>query len=309
MKNYILRKNKGKSHIFYDKRNNLIKDKKYIDDCISGIYIAPAYDNVKINLNKKAKVLAIGYDDKNRAQYIYNKKFVEKMKKQKFYNLYLFGLQYNKIINDINKNIKLPEDNKLKHICIILKLIIDCNFRVGNDEYMKQNNSYGVTTLKSKHILVNKDKVTIDFIGKKSVRNICSVDNKTIKRHLKKKKKTLKNNKRIFTCNNTNINSNDVNTYIKQFGDFSSKDFRTWSANIKLIQYLLNSDLNNLDKEVKECLEKVSDKLHHTPEVCKKNYIFTELIEFYKKDKTKFKNYFNNNNINKQFTKFLKENY
>jgi len=309
MRNYILRKNKGNSHIFYDKKNNLIKDKKYIENCISGIYIAPAYDNVKINLNKKAKVLAIGYDDKNRAQYIYNKKFVEKMKKQKFYNLYLFGLQYNKIINDINKNIKLLEDNKLKHICIILKLIIDCNFRVGNDEYMKQNNSYGVTTLKSKHILVNKDKVTIDFIGKKSVRNICSVDNKTIKRHLKKKKKTLKNNKRIFTCNNTNINSNDVNTYIKQFGDFSSKDFRTWSANIKLIQYLLNSNLDNLDKEIKECLEKVSDKLHHTPEVCKKNYIFTELIEFYKKDKTKFKNYFNNNNINKQFTNFLKDNY
>ena len=308
MKNYILRKNKGKSHIFYDKRNNLIKDKKYIDDCISGIYIAPAYNNVKINLNKKAKVLAIGYDDKNRAQYIYNKKFVEKMKKQKFYNLYLFGLQYNKIINDINKNIKLSEDNKLKHICIILKLIIDCNFRVGNDEYMKQNNSYGVTTLKSKHILVNKDKVTIDFIGKKSVRNICSVDNKTIKRHLKKKKKTLKNNKRIFTCNNTNINSNDVNTYIKQFGDFSSKDFRTWSANIKLISYLLKSEKETIDKEVKECVTKVADKLHHTPEVCKKNYIFTELIEFYKKDKTKFNKYFSNN-INKKFTMFLKNNY
>ena len=119
------------------------------------------------------------------------KKFVEKMKKQKFYNLYLFGLQYNKIINDINKNIKLPEDNKLKHICIILKLIMDCDFRVGNDEYMKQNNSYGVTTLKNKHILVDKDKVTIDFIGKKSVRNICSVKNKTIKKTLKEKKRKL----------------------------------------------------------------------------------------------------------------------
>ena len=308
MKNYILRKNKGKSHIFYDKRNNLIKNKKYIDNCISGIYIAPAYDNVKINLNKKAKVLAIGYDNKMRPQYIYNKKFVGKMKKQKFYNLYLFGLQYNKIINDINKNIKLSEDNKLKHICIILKLIIDCNFRVGNDEYMKQNNSYGVTTLKSKHILVNKDKVTIDFIGKKSVRNVCPVKNKTIKRHLKKKKKTLKKNSRIFKCNGVNVNSNDVNTYIKQFGDFSSKDFRTWSANIKLIEYLLKSDGDNLDKEIKSCLEKVSEKLHHTPEVCKKNYIFTELIEFYKKDKTKFNKYFSNN-INKKFTMFLKNNY
>jgi len=308
MKNYILRKIRGKSHIFLDKRGNPIKNKKYIEKCLEGVYIAPAYDNVRINLNKKAKVLAIGYDDKNRPQYIYNKKFVEKMKKQKFYNLYLFGLQYNKIINDINKNIKLSEDNKLKHICMILKLIMDCDFRVGNDEYMKQNNSYGVTTLKNKHILVNKDNVTIDFIGKKSVRNVCSVKNKTIKRHLKKKKKTLKNNARIFKCNGVNVNSNDVNTYIKQFGDFSSKDFRTWSANIKLIKYLLNSDKETIDKEIKECIQKVADKLHHTPEVCKKNYIFTELIEFYKKDKTKFTRYFNNN-INKQFTKFLKENY
>lgn len=308
MKNYILRKIRGKSHIFLDKRDNPIKDKKYIEKCLEGVYIAPAYDNVRINLNKKAKILAIGYDNKMRPQYIYNKKFVEKMKKKKFYDLYLFGLQYSKILNDINKNIKLSEDNKLKHVCMILKLIMDCDFRVGNDEYMKQNNSYGVTTLKNKHVLVDKDKVTIDFIGKKSVRNVCSVKNKTIKNHLKKKKKTLKNNARIFKCNGVNVNSNDVNTYIKQFGDFSSKDFRTWSANIKLINYLLNSDKETIDKEIKECIHKVAEKLHHTPEVCKKNYIFTELIEFYKKDKIKFTRYFNNN-INKQFTKFLKENY
>ena len=185
---------------------------------------------------------------------------------------------------------------------------MDCDFRVGNDEYLKQNNSYGVTTLKTKHVLINKDKVTIDFIGKKSVRNVCPVENKTIKKHLKKKKKTFKNNIRIFKCNGININSNDVNTYIKQFGDFSSKDFRTWSANIKLIKYLLNSDRETVDKDIKECIQKVADKLHHTPEVCKKNYIFTELIEFYKEDKTKFNRYFKNN-INKQFTKFLKDNY
>ena len=313
MKNYILRKiinnsSKEIEHNFFDKRNNPITDKKYIEECLSGVYIAPAYDDVKINLNKNAKVLAIGYDNKMRPQYIYNKKFTEKMKKKKFYDLYLFGLQYNKIISDINRNIKLPEDNKLKHVSMILKLIMECDFRVGNDEYMKQNNSYGVTTLKNKHVLLNKDKVTIDFIGKKSVRNVCPVKNKTIKNHLKKKKKTFKNNTRIFRCNGTNINSNDVNTYIKQFGDFSSKDFRTWSANIKLIKYLQNSDKETIDKDIKECIQKVADRLHHTPEVCKKNYIFTELIEFYKEDKIKFNRYFKNN-INKQFTKFLKDNY
>ena len=307
MRNYILRKKRGKSHIFFDKRGNHIKDKKYIEKCLEGVYIAPAYDNVKINLNKKAKVLAIGYDDKERPQYIYNKIFTEKMKKKKFKDLYEFGLQYNKIVKDINKNIKLSEDNKLKYVCMILKLIMDCDFRVGNDEYMKQNNSYGVTTLKNKHVSVKGDSVTIDFIGKKGVRNMCQVKDKTIKRHLKKHKKTQKNNSRIFTVNGLNISSNDVNSYIKKFGDFSSKDFRTWSANIKLIKYLIGSNKETVDKDIKDCIKQVADKLHHTPEVCKKNYIFSELIDFYKEDKPKFNKFFKSN-ITRQFTQFLKNN-
>ena len=183
MKNYILRKKKGNTHIFFDKRGTRITSKKYIEECLSGIYIPPAYDNVKISINKKAKVLAIGYDDKNRPQYIYNKKFTEKMKKEKFYDLYLFGLQYGKIVRDINKNIKQRNDNKLKYVCMILKLIMDCDFRVGNDEYMKKNNSYGVSTLRMKHVLVKGDDITIDFIGKKGVRNTCKVKDKTIKRN------------------------------------------------------------------------------------------------------------------------------
>ena len=308
MKNYILRKKRGKSNIFFDKRGTQITSKKYIEECLSGIYIPPAYDNVKISINKKAKVLAIGYDDKNRPQYIYNKKFTEKMKKKKFYDLYLFGLQYDKIVRDINKNIKQRNDNKLKYVCMILKLIMDCDFRVGNDEYMKKNNSYGVSTLRLKHVLVKGDDITIDFIGKKGVRNICQVKDKTIKRHLKKRKKTMKNNSRIFTIDGVNIQSNDVNDYIKQFGDFSSKDFRTWSANIKLIKHLLNSKENKVEQDIKECIKQVAEKLHHTPEVCKKNYIYTELIEFYKKDKTKFNKFFESN-IHKRFTEFLKNHY
>jgi DNA topoisomerase-1 len=308
MRNYVLRKIRGKSHIFFDKRGKQLTDKKYIEECVSGVYIPPAYDNVKINLNKKAKVLAIGYDDKDRPQYVYNKKFTEKMKKKKFYDLYLFGIQYDKIVRDINKNLKISQDNKLKHVCMILKLIMDCDFRVGNDEYMRQNNSYGVSTLKNKHVLIKGDSVTIDFIGKKSVRNVCRVKDKTIKNHLKKRKKTMKNNTRIFTVDGVSIQSGDVNRYIKQFGDFSSKDFRTWSANIKLIRYLIESDKSTVDKDIKDCVDKVAEKLHHTPEVCKKNYIFTELIEFYKRDKTKFKRYFKSN-IHKRFTEFLKNNY
>ena len=71
-------------HKFYDKRDKELKDKKYIDNIIQGLYIPPAYDNVKININKSHKIRAIGYDTKNRPQYIYNKYFIEEQKDKKF---------------------------------------------------------------------------------------------------------------------------------------------------------------------------------------------------------------------------------
>ena len=162
MKNYYIRKQsntkvkktkKNINHIYLDKNGKRVS-KKTIQPYLK-MYIAPAYDNVKINKNMNAKVLAIGYDERGRPQYIYNSKCIKSRGKNKFKKLIQFGKQYDSIMKRIEKDYKSKVDNKNKQIAIILKLIMDCNFRIGNDKYAKENNSFGVSTLLGKHIKTN----------------------------------------------------------------------------------------------------------------------------------------------------------
>jgi len=145
MEEYIIREitsKRGKSykHKYYDMDKKEIKDKNYIKFITEGIYIAPAYKNVKINIDKKGKVRAIGYDDKDRPQYIYNKEFIDKQKDKKFNHMVEFGKNFNKINKSINEDLYSVKETKEKQIAMILKLIMECNFRIGNERYSKKIN-------------------------------------------------------------------------------------------------------------------------------------------------------------------------
>ena len=321
MEEYILRKiskrkDKKYYHKYYDKKDKEIKDKKYIEKLIDGIYISPAYDNVKINLQKGAKVRAIGYDDQGRSQYIYNKTFVEEQKDKKFDHMSAFGKQFIKINKKINEDLYSTKDSKEKQVAMILKLIMECHFRIGNERYSKKYNSYGTTTLENHHVKVKKDCVIIDFIGKKKVRNICTVKNKKVVKTLKEKKRTLKKNDRIFTYRKGseyyNIKSSDVNKYLKQFGKFTAKNFRTWGANIEFIvqvnKYCKNKKLSSkkeTDSCIKKSIEEVAYKLHNTSAVCKANYLDPVLIDFLKNDHKKFLKHFGVNNKEELYKKYV----
>ena len=128
---------------------------------------------------------------------------------------------------------------------------------------------------------------------RKNVRNICTIKNKKLVKTLKQKRRTIGKEDRIFTYRKGekyfNIKSSDVNKYLKQFGKFTAKDFRTWGANIELIRQLMK----NKNTELKDCIKNVSIKLHNTPAICKSNYLDPELMEFYKNDPEGFKNHFN----------------
>ena len=182
---------------------------------------------------------------------------------------------------------------------------MECHFRIGNDVYSKKNKSYGTTTLQKKHIKVkSKNEIIIDFNGKKNVRNICSIKNKKLITTLRQKKKTIGKNDRIFSYRKGsryyNIKSSDVNKYLKQFGKFTAKDFRTWGANIELIKQLINKKV-----DLKKCIIEVSKKLHNTPAICKSNYLDPELINFYKYDPESFKEYFNFKTDNALYNKYI----
>lgn len=319
MKKYIIRyikSKKGKKYIheYRDTRDNVLSKRDY-EPLIKSLYIAPAYDKVKINMNKNDKVLAIGVDERGRKQYTYNPNYVQKANDNKYKKLIEFGNNYQCIMKRVNKDMISFEDSKKKQIAMILKMMDECNFRVGNEKYAKENNSFGVCTLENQHIKVGNDSVTVDFIGKEGVRNKCRVKNKRLIKNLRTRKKLLGKKDRIFSYRSNskyyNVNAPDVNTYLKQFGNFSAKNFRTWTANTDLIKELLKS-FTNLKKHLSESVKVVASKMHHTPGICKKNYINKELMDMYLEQNDRFRYYFKNNNkdnIAEDFIKFLKDVY
>ena len=276
--------------------------------------IPPAYDNVSIINN--SKIIAFGYDSKNRKQVLYNPKFIAKQNAKKYNkisaSIKFFSKLKKKIAADLSGGSSgSGGDEKTMAIAVILTLIFTCGFRIGNKKYEKENNSVGLTTLKYKHLkFENNNKILIDFIGKKGVRNVATCDNLKIYDYLNLKFKNVaaaaasaasaKMEDYIFTYGAENskvITSSDVNEYLRTISKryskdiiITTKDLRTWNANMLFLTFFKklrkarrgeeNKDTERIiNNDVKRAIEMVAEKLHNSYSICKKSYIDPKIIE------------------------------
>lgn len=254
---------------------------KFID-----LKIPPAYKDVVISENLNDKVLAYGYDSKGRKQIIYNRLFIESQSTQKYSNIEKFALIFNQIENKVNKLISLRGLCYEKVIAIVIYIIIHCNFRIGNKQNVEKYESYGITTLRSKHIIIQNNTVFFSFIGKKSILNEGKLINKYISEYLKFCKSICKPDESIFVFETSNgkyktINALDINNFLKNYGsNISSKTIRTFKANQLFVKYIKYEN-NITNKSIKNAIDLVSNDLHNTSTVCKNSYIHPDLLEFY----------------------------
>ena len=261
----------------YFNRNNEITDEKQLD-FFKSLKIPPAYDNVTI-INGK-KIIAYGYDSKNRKQVIYHPKFILSQNNIKFQKIKNSIKYFSRLKRKIKKDINRDDIDKI--CAIIITLIIDCGFRIGNKKYEIDNNSYGLTTLKKKHILIENTFIKIDFIGKKNVRNVAICKNKEIYKFFFDRLEDIGDDEYIFKHNDKTITSNDVNKYLYNFYKkfnlkITTKDLRTLNANTLFMKFFkLNIGAKN---PIKKSIEETALKLHNTYAVCKKNYIDPEIIK------------------------------
>jgi DNA topoisomerase-1 len=235
-----------------------ITDSKEIDK-IRALKIPPAYENVTILNNKK--IIAFGYDSKNRKQVLYHPSFIAKQNIKKYNKISMASIKFfsklkRKISEDLGSGNGGSDGNeKTLATAVIITLILSCGFRIGNKKYEKVNNSVGLTTLKYKHIEFQEtnQKLIIDFIGKKGVRNIAECDNKVIYDYLYQKNKNNMNHSDgdrsdrrdayVFTYDgNKVISSSDVNEYLRRISEpysivITTKDLRTWNANMLFLMY------------------------------------------------------------------------
>lgn len=305
----IYRKKKGKNFV-YIKKGSIITNEKVLE-FIRKLVIPPAWINVMISSNKNDKVLCVGEDAKGRKQYKYNPKFIEEQTNNKYYNrLIEFGKIVNTIRKDMFRILRKRKWTLEKTVAFIVYIIDSCSLRVGNEKYKEENSSYGITTLEKRHIVIKTTSVYFDFVGKKGVDNSCRfTDSLMISLFRSMNSEFGPNNDEAFFKyygqhdKVHGINSSHINDFLKQYGDISAKDFRTWAANIYIVKYLYNcvkkldengeiEDISdrNCTMVVNKCLDLVSEKLNNTRAICKKSYICNDIFEDFKEDPKNFYN-------------------
>lgn len=289
---------KGSRKIFewqyYSPNGKLITDKKVKERCNS-LVLPPAWEDVWISPNAKADLQATGRDAKGRVQYRYHDNWTKARAEEKFDSMAAFAKTLPMIRKKVARDLKLRGMPKDKVAALIVTLIDRYHFRVGNDEYAKSNNSYGLTTLKEGHVTIDTSKnaegkldAVFEFVGKSGKlwkRRIWEDDLALL---IKESGMIGGNdeNQDLFryedkSGNDFDIKSHHINDYLdaitSKFGKVTAKDFRTWAATWKTASRLarqLDPDTATARKRVSnEVVKTVAFDLGNTPTVCRSSYI------------------------------------
>ncbi len=256
---------------FHDGRQITAKNEL---DYFRSIGIPPAWKDVRIAASHNAKIIATGVDKAGRMQYIYNPKFRARQEKEKFERILRFARGLPKMRRVTTEHLQLPGLPREKVLACIVQLMDKAYFRVGNEEYAKENQHYGLTTLRSKHTDVKGDTIIFDFVGKSGQKHLKEITDKRLAKIVKKLDELP--GYEIFKYVGEDgglkdIHSEDVNLYIKEVmgEEFSAKDFRTWGgtllASIELSQTERSHSKNERKKAVTECVRRVGQKIGNTP--------------------------------------------
>ncbi len=290
----IIRKKRGKKFSYY-KDGEKIKDKDEISR-INKLVLPPAWENVWICALDNGHLQATGIDAKKRKQYRYHPLWNALRNHTKFYRMLQFGYALPQIRLHIEQDLALRNLEKRKVLALIVSLMQRTNIRIGNSAYEKLYGSFGLTTLKDKHVKVKGQKLSFSFKGKKGVMHDIDLKSSRLSRLVQKCKDIP--GKELFQYydddgNRHCIDSGMVNEYIKEISgeDFTAKDFRTWSGTVnaliafKEIGYAETH--TEYKKKVKEALDIVASNLGNTVAVCKKYYVHPLVINLYENNTIK----------------------
>jgi len=285
----IRRIKKGNNFTYVFENARTVKDKVVLNR-IKRLVIPPAWENVWICILENGHLQATGIDVKKRKQYKYHTLWNSLRNHTKYYHMIQFGKVLPLIRLQVEKDLAAPGLPVEKVLALTVSLMEHTNIRVGNDAYEKLYGSFGLTTLKDKHVAIKGNEIAFSFKGKKGVHHHLSLRNKRLARIIKACRDIP--GKELFQYytpggEKKSIDSGMVNEYIKKIsgGDFTAKDFRTWAGTIhaflafkQLGDFATNTEAK---KKITEALDIVSKHLGNTPTVCKKYYIHPTILSLY----------------------------
>ncbi|MEO5642125.1 MAG: DNA topoisomerase IB [Bacteroidia bacterium] len=270
-------------------KNKPVKDPALLSR-IKRLVLPPAWENVWICKLENGHLQATGLDAKKRKQYRYHSLWSQLRNQTKFYRLLDFGKAMPLIREKIQKDLSLSGLPLNKVLAVVVCLMEHTSIRVGNNLYEKLYGSYGLTTLKDKHVKWNGATMQFSFKGKKGVAQKISITSKQLSRIVKQCKDIPGNE--LFQYYDEHgkhkcIDSGMVNQYLKDITgkDFTAKDFRTWSGTLHALmafkQYGRATTKAAVKRNILAALDAVAAHLGNTRTVCKKYYVHPVVITLY----------------------------
>ena len=257
---------------------------------IKGLVIPPAWTDVWICPSPRGHIQATGRDAKGRKQYRYHPRWRQVRDETKYERLMTFGQALPDIRQRVDKDLARPGLRREKVLATIIRLLESTLIRVGNEEYARENGSFGLTTMRNRHVDVDGPTVRFEFRGKGGKRHEVDVRDRRVARIVERCQDLP--GQTLFQYldedgERQTIDSADVNEYLREIGgqDFTAKDFRTWAGTI--LAALALHELEAFDSEtqakqnVVRAIESVAERLGNTPAVCRKCYVHPAVVDAY----------------------------
>lgn len=283
------RKAKGDGFEYFDTKGKKIRDEQRILR-INRLAIPPAYTDVWICPSPNGHLQASGRDARGRKQYRYHERWQMERDENKYERMLVFADALSSIRRRVRKDMALPGLARNKILATIVHLLERTLIRVGNEEYARENKSFGLTTLRDRHVKIEGTKVRFTFRGKSGISHEVDVNDRRIAKIVKKLSDLP--GQELFQYvdeagERHNVTSQDVNAYLKEITDqnFTAKDFRTWAGTVLAAMALNAQDAfknkTQAKKNVKAAIGAVAKMLGNTPAVCRKCYVHPVVLETY----------------------------
>ncbi len=286
----ITRKKAGKGWTFLDAKGRTVTD-YWERKRIEKIGVPPAYTDVWICPKENGHIQATGRDDKGRKQYRYHAKWSEARDAAKYAHMAEFGQLLPGIRKRVDADMRKQGFPRAKVLATVVSLLEKSLIRVGNEDYAKDNKSYGLTTLRTRHLDVEGSTMRFDFKGKSG--KMWNLDVKD--RRVAKVVRSIQDlpGQQLFQYIDEDgkkqpVDSSDVNEYLREItggADITAKDFRTWAgtvlASLALQEFEAVDSQARMKKNIKAAIETVAKKLGNTVTICRKCYVHPHVIDSY----------------------------
>src|SRR5690349_21019492 len=264
---------------------------------IAKLAIPPAYEDVWICTNPRGHLQATGRDARGRKQYRYHPDWREARDDHKHSRMRDFGRSLGRLRSAVRRDLKLPGLPREKVLALVVKLLDATQVRVGNAEYARSNNSFGLTTLRDRHVRFPRPgKALLSFRGKGGTEHDVLIEDPRLAKLVRRCQELP--GQALFQYVDDDgkhraIDSGMVNDYLRERmgGEFTAKDFRTWHATLHALTLLRKLALpkKKSERALRSCINavvgEVATALRNTPAVCRKSYINPAVFEAWKSHK------------------------